>query len=308
MQPVLEVVGVAKRYGASPALDGVSIAVAPHQRLALLGPNGAGKTTLVRCICGRVRPDAGVVRLLGRTLSPRSDRRELGFVPQELALYPDLTAAENLRAMGRFHGLRGAALAERVGWALEWTGLADRARDLVKNFSGGMKRRVNIACGVLHAPRVLLLDEPTVGVDPQSRERIYQMLDGLFAEGTSIVLTTHHLDEAQTQCDRVVILDHGRVAAEGTLPELIDQTVGRQRAVRVKIDRGDHSLRGMHLGRFWYDTQEGAVLGCVTDLGVELPGLIARLDSAGAQVTDIAVESPSLHTVFLHVTGRELRE
>ena len=231
----LRVRDVVKRFGSTLALDRARLELRPGERLALLGPNGAGKTTLVRCLCGRAAPDAGEIEMFGRPLPRTGGREKLGFVPQEIALYPDLTTRENLEAFGRFHGLRGAEVRNAVEWALAWTGLADRADDLTKTFSGGMRRRVNIACGVLHRPRVLLLDEPTVGVDPQSRERIFVMLEELRDQGTSILLTTHQLDEAEERCDRIVIIDHGRVIAEGTLSELIESTVGLNRRVTLKL-------------------------------------------------------------------------
>ena len=224
MDTVLEIDGLARRYGEQDALRGVSLALQARECLGLLGPNGAGKTTLVRAIAGRVRPDAGSISLLGHTLEPgaRAGRESLGVVPQEIALYPLLTAGENLEVFGALQGVRGAELAERVEWGLAFSGLESRRNDRVESFSGGMKRRLNIGCSVLHRPQVLLLDEPTVGVDPQSRERIWHMLDELRAAGTSIVLTTHQLDEAETQCDRIVIIDHGQVIAMGTLAELVD--------------------------------------------------------------------------------------
>ncbi|MEM6328688.1 MAG: ABC transporter ATP-binding protein [Planctomycetota bacterium] len=301
--PVLSVRDVEKRFGAFAALEGVSLRVREGERLALLGPNGAGKTTLARCICGRVAPDGGDIELLGRRLPRTGRREELGFVPQELAIYPDLTARENLLAFGRFHGLRGRTLRERVGWALEWTGLEDRAAALTKTFSGGMKRRVNIACGVLHEPRVLLLDEPTVGVDPQSRERIFGMLDHLRDTGTAIVLTTHHLEEAEQRCDRIVIIDHGRVVAEGTLPELIDQTIGRERRVRVALEAPLSRVNGFAL-----DADGRALEARIGDIATELPQLIEEVDASGGRIADIEVNAPTLHAVFLHLTGRELRE
>ena len=223
MDTVLEIDGLARRYGEQAALRGVGLALHAGECLGLLGPNGAGKTTLVRAIAGRVRPDAGAIRLLGRTLEPgaRAGRDSLGVVPQEIALYPLLTATENLEVFGALQGVSGDALAARVEWALAFSGLASRRDDRVGAFSGGMKRRLNIACSVLHKPRVLLLDEPTVGVDPQSRERIWHMLGELRAAGTSMILTTHQLDEAETQCDRIVIIDHGRVIAAGTLAQLV---------------------------------------------------------------------------------------
>ncbi len=300
---VLSLRNVAKRFGDLAALQGVSLDVEQAERLALLGPNGAGKTTLARCICGRVAPDAGQIELLGMRLPTTGRRDELGFVPQELAIYPDLTTRENLQAFGRFHGLRGKLLRQRIDWALEWTGLSDRARSLTRTFSGGMKRRVNIACGVLHEPRVLLLDEPTVGVDPQSRERIFTMLDHLRDQGTAIVLTTHHLEEAEHRCDRIVIIDHGRIAAEGTLSELIDQTIGRERRVRLALEAPLINANGYAMASDGLSLEKP-----IEDIATELPRLIAEVDRLGGQIADIEVHAPTLHAVFLHLTGKELRE
>jgi ABC-2 type transport system ATP-binding protein len=292
----LRVRDVAKRFGRAVALDGASLELRRGEQLALLGPNGAGKTTLVRCISGRAVPDSGTIEMFDEPLPPTGTRPRLGFVPQEVAVYPDLTARENLEAFGRFHGLRGAGLREAVDWALAWTGLSDRARDLTKTFSGGMKRRVNIACGVLHRPLVLLLDEPTVGVDPQSRERIFVMLEELRRDGTSILLTTHQLDEAEQRCDRIVIIDHGRVIAEGTLAELIESTVGSNRRVILKLTGPGTGAAAREL------------VAEVGDVALELPALLGRVREAGGEVGDIEVKTPSLHSVFIHLTGRELRE
>jgi ABC-2 type transport system ATP-binding protein len=301
--PAIRVRSVAKRYGRTRALDEASLEMRPGERLALLGPNGAGKSTLVRCISGRVAPDEGEIEMFGESLPPTGPRRKLGFVPQEIALYPDLTARENLAAFARFHGLRGGDGREAVEWALEWTGLADRADDLIKTFSGGMKRRVNIACGVLHRPLVLLLDEPTVGVDPQSRERIFVMIDELSDQGTSVLLTTHQLDEAEQRCDRIVIIDHGRVIAQGTLTELIKETVGINRRVRFELAEPAPAIDGLLTSD---DRRE--LIAEVGDIALELPQLLARIRAADTQVTHIEVHSPSLHSVFIHLTGRELRE
>jgi ABC-2 type transport system ATP-binding protein len=301
--PALRVQQVARRFGPTVALESASLELHKGERLALLGPNGAGKTTLVRCLSGRVAPDSGEIEMFGRRLPRSGGRQELGFVPQEIALYPDLTAEENLEAFGRFHGLRGREIREAASWALAWTGLSDRAGDLTKTFSGGMKRRVNIACGVLHRPRVLLLDEPTVGVDPQSRERIFAMLDELRDQGTSILLTTHQLDEAEQRCDRIVIIDHGRVIAEGTLAELIEGTVGVNRRVTLRLTEPGEPPDG-----FRATEDPRALVGEVGDVALELPGLLAGIRDAGGQVSDIEVRAPSLHSVFIHLTGRELRE
>ncbi len=303
-EAVLRVRDAAKSFAATQALKGASLELRAGERLALLGPNGAGKTTLLRAIAGRVRLDAGGIELFGRALPPAERRVALGIVPQEIAVYPLLSARENLEAFGRLHGVAQPALGARVDWALAWTGLADRAREPVKRFSGGMKRRLNIACGVLHEPRIVLLDEPTVGVDPQSRERIYEMLDELRATGVSQLLTTHQLEEAERRCDRVAILDHGALIASGTVPELLERTVGRGREVTITLDRpATRPIEGLAL------EQDGARLSArVRDVGAELPAILERVRRAGLTVVDLALSSHGLHEVFLHLTGKELRE
>ncbi|WP_236625069.1 ABC transporter ATP-binding protein [Rhodopirellula sp. SWK7] len=294
------------------ALDGVSFELRQGERLAYLGPNGAGKTTMIRCLSGRTRSDAGTIELMGQPVNRASARDTLGLVPQEIALYGDLTTRENLFAFGRFHGLRGSELKRSVDWALQWTGLADRGDDLVSTFSGGMKRRINLACGVLHQPEVLLLDEPSVGVDPQSRQRIFTMLDQLSERGTSILLTTHHLDEAETQCDRIVIVDRGRVVATGTFDELLRQTIGSDRNVTVRLDRvlrgaGNEPLATCGL-TMTVKPGEQSVSAKLPEIAVGLPRLIDAVGAAGYGVIDVEVQSPSLHHVFLHLTGHELRD
>lgn len=304
---VLEVSGARRRFGATQALDGASLTLRRGEWLGLLGPNGAGKTTLIRSIAGRVRLDDGSVRLLGTPVlagARATAAGKLAIVPQEIALYPLLTPAENLRAFGLWTGVPRAEIRQRIEWALEWTGLADRARERVGGFSGGMKRRLNIACSVLNEPDVVLLDEPTVGVDPHSRERIWEMLSELKKRGASLLLTTHQLDEAQLVCDRIVIIDHGRVIADGTLDELIARTVGSGRTVEMRLDR---DWNGENL-----DTNvecRGDTLRCrLSDVAAELPPLLTRVQAAGARVEDLDVHSPTLQAVFLHLTGRELRE
>jgi len=305
MDEVLAVEGLSKRYGDREALRGVCLSLAAGECLGLLGPNGAGKTSLVRAIAGRVRPDEGRITLLGRSLeaSAREGREELGVVPQEIALYPALTAGENLRVFGALQGLAGPRLAERVDWALGFTGLETRRDDRVETFSGGMKRRLNIACSVLHHPRVVLLDEPTVGVDPQSRERIWHMLQELRRDGASLVLTTHQLDEAETQCDRIVIIDHGRVIADGTLGELIAHTLGPHRRVRVVLD-------GPWTGALppGFSAEGTALVGEPVPMAQGLGRLLESLPGAGREALDVQVERATLQSVFIHLTGRELRE
>jgi ABC-2 type transport system ATP-binding protein len=304
MATVLKVSDARKRFGATQALDGLSLELREGELLGLLGPNGAGKTTLVRALAGRVRLDGGTLELFGKRLEPGTHREGLGVVPQEIALYPMLGARENLEAFGALQGLRGAELPQRVRWALEWTGLADRAKEPVQRFSGGMKRRLNIACGVLHRPRVLLLDEPTVGVDPQSRERIHDMLDALRREGASLLLTTHHLEEAEVRCERIVIVDHGRVCATGTLPELVAATVGAERHVTLTLDRApERPLPGLS-----GEPGSRVLTAQARDVGTDLGALLTQVAGAGRRVEDLEVRHPSLQSVFIHLTGRELRE
>ena len=304
--PVLRVSNATKSFGKVKALDGASFDLGEGELLALLGPNGAGKTTLIRAITGRVRLDAGEVRLFDRLVAGGSTPADLGVVPQEVALYPLLTARENLHAFGRLQGLSGRGLTDRVNWVLDRTGLADRAAEPIKQFSGGMRRRLNIACGIVHQPRIVLLDEPTVGVDPQSRDRIYDVLADLRSAGVSLLLTTHHLEEAEARCSRTVIIDHGKVIASGTLPELVDRTVGRHRLVTIRVDA---PLAADHAGSIEIDRVDSR-LGRVrlTDVGAELPPLLDRLRQSGRSVEDLDVRGPSLQAVFIHLTGRELRE
>ena len=302
--PALEVVNLWKKYGSNQALSGTSFAVAPGERLALLGPNGAGKTTLIRSMCGRVRPDEGQVLLYGRSIRDPEVLQQLGVIPQDLAIYLDLTAKENLECFGQLHGLRSRRLRERVAWALKWIGLEDRANELTSHFSGGMKRRVNIACGVLHRPNILLLDEPTVGVDPQSRQRIFDMLDEINQQGTSIVLTTHHLDEAETRSDRIVIIDHGKVVADGPIEELIATTIGTRREVAIET----HGILVAAPPGMQWDSVRKRFVCFVDNVVEELPQILERIQRVGGTITDLEVHQPNLHHVFLHLTGKELRE
>jgi linearmycin/streptolysin S transport system ATP-binding protein len=216
-----------------------------------------------------------------------------------------LTARENLEAFGRLQGLSSSDVAAQVKWALATTALEDRANEPVKGFSGGMKRRLNIACGVLHRPRVVLLDEPTVGVDPQSRERIYDMLTELTKAGVSLLLTTHHLEEAEARCSRTVIIDHGKAIAAGTMSELVDQTVGRHRIVTLRVDA---PISAVPSGVDVSVEDPRTLRAKVTNVARELPALLAAISTQGREVEDVEVRGPSLQSVFIHLTGRELRE
>ena len=307
---VLSIRNARKNFGRVAALDGATFDLRQGELLALLGPNGAGKTTLIRAIAGRVRLDGGEIRLFDRVLDGRLTPPELGIVPQEIALYPLLTARENLQAFGALHGLSGSQLSKNIDWVLERIGLADRATEPVRQFSGGMRRRLNIACGVLHQPRVVLLDEPTVGVDPQSRDRIYDMLAELAASGVSLLLTTHHLEEAEARCSRTVIIDHGKVIAAGTMSELVEQTVGRYRLVTLRLDGplDTSALLQATEADDGTDADQRTVKARMRDVAAELPPLLERIRTAGRAVDDVEVRGPSLQSVFIHLTGRELRE
>lgn len=302
----LALVGARKAYGPVRALDGLDLTVAAGEWVALLGPNGAGKTTLMGAVAGLVELDGGRLTMLGETVASRGEseaRHRLGYVPQEIALYPSLTARENLDVFGRLHGLGGRELSERIRWALGWTRLEERSGGLVGTFSGGMTRRLNIACGVLHRPRLVLLDEPTVGVDPQGRRRIWEMLDALRQTGVALLQSTHQIDEIESICDRVVIVDHGRRIADGTVDELLAES-HKVRTVRLTLDR---EAVGLELAN-GFRVEGSEIHGTIHDVGGELRELLGRLDRAGCIVRDLRVTAPGLEEVFTHLTGRELRE
>jgi ABC-2 type transport system ATP-binding protein len=309
MQP-LQIENLVKSFGERRALDSVSLDLREREILGLLGPNGAGKSTLVRTMMGRVSPDSGSVQIFGQA-APAGDtesRRAVGVVPQEIALYPLLTVRENLGVFGRYHGLDGAALAESVDKALQWAGLTDRAADVTKTLSGGMKRRLNIAAGVLHEPRILLLDEPTVGVDPQSRERIYEMIESLRERGVSILYTTHYMEEAERLCDRIAIIDHGRIIASGTQEALVSQTIGSAREIVLDCEIAPGEIAAAAL------TDRGASIdGTRIVIRAEKPAeamaeILAVAAKNALPIRDLAMKRPTLENVFLHLTGRELRE
>ncbi len=302
----LKVERLVKRFGETVALDGVSLTVRAGECVGLLGPNGAGKSTLIRSIVGRVRPLSGQIAVFGAAAGSTAARMALGWVPQELAIYPRIGCRENLAAFGRYYGLAGAELAEAIAWCLKWAALEDRQSELAGHLSGGMKRRLNMAAGMLHRPKVVLFDEPTVGVDPQSRNRIFEMIEALRAEGAAIVYTTHSMEEAERLCNRIVIVDYGRVVAEGTKEELVRESFGARSVVTARFAGSAEAIGA------WAERQGGRATGELAELEVEQAAAIAPLlDSAaraGLELKDLSLRRPNLESVFLHRTGRELRD
>jgi len=302
----LRIDSLAKRFGDVTAVAGVSLAVRERECLGLLGPNGAGKSTLIRSIVGRVQPDSGSIQVFGQPASSAAARAELGWVPQELALYGLLTGRENLEAFGRYQGLRGKALRQAIQWCLEWAALADRADTPAKTLSGGMRRRLNMAAGLLHRPRIVLLDEPTVGVDPQSRNRIFEMIEQLRREGATIIYTTHYMEEAERLCDRIAIIDHGRVIAEGTKEELVAHSFGGRSDILMHFGAAAQNAAE------WAASHGGSYEQGVAHFAVERPTDIAPLLDAAArdslEVIDVTLRRPNLESVFLQLTGRDLRQ
>jgi len=301
-----------RRFGARIAVDGVGFEIAAGERYGLLGPNGAGKTTTISMICGLLRRDGGEVVVAGLPMDERATHAKaaVGFVPQEIALYPDLTATENLQFFGRLYGLGGASLRQRASEVLELVGLTDRAADRVDTYSGGMQRRLNIAAGLLHEPRLLVLDEPTVGVDPQSRNSILETVEALAGRGVGVLYTTHYMEEAQRLCDRIGIIDGGRLIAEGTRAELV-ALVGEEDRVRLTAGAGAASARDALASVPGVESAQ--VAGERVELLVRqarsiLPALLEAAHRAGAAVSTVEVVEPDLEAVFLHLTGRALRD
>jgi ABC-2 type transport system ATP-binding protein len=310
--PVLACRDLRRRFGQRLAVDGVGFQVDPGETYGLLGPNGAGKTTTISMICGLLRRDGGEVTVAGASLDrdPGAVKAAIGYVPQDIALYPDLSGGENLRFWGRMQGLSGRELAARVDAVLEVVGLADRARDKVADYSGGMQRRLNIGAGLLHRPRLLVLDEPTVGVDPQSRNAILENVEALRGEGAAVLYTTHYMEEAERLCDRVGIIDQGRLIAEGTRRELVAQ-VGERDRIELTAT-GD--LVGLAAGcKRVLGVDEATVVAGGLHLVARdgrrlLPKLLELAEAAGVEVTSVEVVEPDLEAVFLHLTGKALRD
>jgi ABC-2 type transport system ATP-binding protein len=319
-EPVLVADRLVRRFGDLTAVDGVSLSIAPGETYGLLGPNGAGKTTTISMICGLLEADAGSVTVQGQPMTTGSTgvKSALGLVPQDVALYPDLSARDNLRFFGKLQGLSGRVLDARIAEVLEVVGLSERAKDRVETYSGGMKRRANIAAGLLHQPQLLVLDEPTVGVDPQSRNAILESIDELGGKGLAVLYTTHYMEEAERLCDRIGIIDEGRLVAEGTRDALVamvgaDTTVTLTATPSEGVDAAAAMATWAQRCRALDGVEDvqatKAALDLVTREGSALvAAAVMAADDLPLAVTAVEVNEPNLETVFLHLTGKALRD
>lgn len=310
---MLEAIDLRKTFGDKVAVDGVNLFLGQGESVGLVGPNGAGKSTLIAMISTLLQPTSGDVRLNGVSVisSPAAIRRVLGVVPQELALYPELSAQENLEFFGSLYGLRGSALAAATDTALELVGLSDRRRGVVDKYSGGMKRRLNIAAALLHRPQIVIMDEPTVGIDPQSRNHILETVRRLNREeGLTVLYTSHYMEEVEQLCDRIYVLDHGKLIAAGTRSE-IKGILAAEDTVLLQVANVSTGLeeRLAALGPVRQVTRLDGGLRLITvqDSNV-LADVFHAADAVGADITGLSVQTPSLEDVFLHLTGRTLRD
>ncbi len=308
---LLKINGLRKRFGETTAVDGVSFEVNPGEFYGLLGPNGAGKTTTISLTCGLLRPDAGDVIVGGRNfwLEPKESRRLMGVVPQDLALYEELTGKENLEFWGKVAGLSSADAKSRAAELLESLSLVDRANDAVSKYSGGMKRRINLGCALMHRPKLLLLDEPTVGIDPQARMNILDFIRDRVNEGVGILYTTHYLEEAESLCDRIGIIDHGKILAEGTLDELRNQIGHDQLFVIEGAFEGlDYNQWPGFLDAFRIIQSSEAQIVVAASEKRDPADCLKQLLSLPVHLENVTLKRPSLNDAFLTLTGRELRE
>jgi ABC-2 type transport system ATP-binding protein len=307
----LSVREASKRFGQILAVDRLSFEVAAGECFGLLGPNGAGKTTTLSMAATLIRPDSGSILVAGADVAadPAAARRAIGLAPQEISLYPDLTARENLAFFGGLYGVRGGELKERIREALDLAGLADRASHRVGTFSGGMKRRLNFVVALIHRPALVLLDEPTAGVDPQSRNHLFDMVADLKARGITIVYTTHYMEEAERLCDRIAIMDHGRLAGVGTQAELV-RRVGAEEQVELSFREGTTSetpaVRRALDGLSYAPRNGGVAIPVAGETALQ--DILARCAAAGVPLRSVTMRKPDLETVFLSLTGRELRD
>ncbi len=312
MTIAIDVQSLHKSFGDLHAVQGASFKANSGEILSLLGPNGAGKSTTISMLSGLLAPTGGDAHIMGHSVTkePEAAKASLGVVPQDIALYPDLSARENLAFWGKMYGLRGAALKIRVDEVLEIIGLADRQKDHVGKFSGGMKRRVNIGAALLHKPAVVIMDEPTVGIDPQSRRHILDNVKELNQQGMTVLYTTHYMEEAAELSHHIAIMDKGKVIAHGTHAELI-KMVGEQARIDVTLNAEAEKILDAWRateGVAGIDSLDGKVTALVDDSNRVLPRLFDTASRQGVRITSVDIQEPNLETVFLHLTGRALRD
>ena len=308
MTEMIMVKELSKSFGEIRAVRGIDFTVERGEIFGFLGPNGAGKTTTISMLSGLLRPDSGSITIDGMDMASRGRdiRRIMGIIPQEIALYEELSGRDNLLFWGGLYGLSGGELKDSVDRALELVDLVDRSKDAVRTYSGGMKRRINLCAGLIHDPKIILLDEPTLGIDPQARIRILEVVKRLAGEGKTVIYTTHYLEEAEHLCDRISIIDEGTIHASGTLAELVE-LVGGKILVSITGDFGADEAKQV-IGDAEFDHLSDGELR-VKLLDRDSTGrLLGGLFSAGLHVDEVAIREPSLESVFLQVTGRELRD
>jgi ABC-2 type transport system ATP-binding protein len=308
----IQVINLQKTFGETKAVQGVSFEVQEGEIFSLLGPNGAGKTTTISMLCCLLRPDEGDARIMDHSIRDEAMgvKSVLGVVPQEIALYEDLTARENLDFWGKMYGLRGAALKARVAEVLDIIGLSDRANERVGKYSGGMKRRVNIGVALLHKPKVIYMDEPTVGIDPQSRRNILDSVVALKQQGMTVLYTTHYMEEAQELSDHIAIMDHGKLIANGSHAELV-KIVGQMDRLILTVNTEAEQVTSA-----WREVEgvkqvaaaDGVITVLADDSNRVLPRLFDSANARAARITSIDIQVPNLESVFLHLTGRALRD